>query len=669
MSEQLLFSVWAAAALKGTAVLGAAWLITALLRHRTAALRHMVWTAAFTIIILLPAGMATLPPAAVPAGSPLRILDPADAIPALQASAPEPAPLISTPQQRVRPPFNWRAAALLVWAAGALVGLARIVAALWALNRLRRNARLLPLDGLSDFCEIARVPRPVRVMEASSLMMPMSWGFRHPAVFLPIDARQWDSGRLRSVLLHELFHIRRRDVERQMAANLACALYWYNPLAWIGRRQFLAERERATDDLVLSAGVRPAGYAEDLLYIATTMRAADDSGCLTVGMARRSQIESRVRAILDPHARRTVARAAAVLVLVAGAAALALVSVRTHRPLPSEWKGWNWVHEIRVAKWAVEVEGRPPHYLLAGPAFGCGNAYLLKEVPKTYALACNDNGATHLVISAVKEGERPAREVLANRIISPGETVTFADAERWGVAPIRARLVPNRLPNQLHYRLVSFAPSVGVEGIEEYRDQYVVKLRNSSRRAATFVSIGISKDGRDEYRFSGLWGSPPGVAIPPGSTAEFAIGKRSLRLRPEGVSTGPMVTIHGACFSGGKFEGLRWDYMGAPEVEYEARRQQGKMVVAELRRLLGRRGVVTKAAIASAVSRTPDITPTAVAARLAHPELVGNGGLAADSARIAREEVKGALGFCTMWRNPDDGRRCVADLEKEYDRY
>jgi hypothetical protein len=93
------------------------------------------------------------------------------------------------------------------------------------------------------------------------------------------------------------------------------------------------------------------------------------------------------------------------------------------------------------------------------------------------------------------------------------------------------------------------------------------------------------------------------------------------------------------------------------------------MVVAELRRLLGRRGVVTKAAIASAVSRTPDITPTAVAARLAHPELVGNGGLAADSARIAREEVKGALGFCTMWRNPDDGRRCVADLEKEYDRY
>jgi hypothetical protein len=48
------FSIFASAALKSTVVLGAAWLAAGALRGRSAALRHLVWTAAAAAVLALP---------------------------------------------------------------------------------------------------------------------------------------------------------------------------------------------------------------------------------------------------------------------------------------------------------------------------------------------------------------------------------------------------------------------------------------------------------------------------------------------------------------------------------------------------------------------------------------------------------------------------------------
>src|ERR1019366_2770368 len=57
-------SAWpilASAALKSTLVLGAAWLIAYLLRGRSAAARHMVWTASAAALVALPLLSVALP--------------------------------------------------------------------------------------------------------------------------------------------------------------------------------------------------------------------------------------------------------------------------------------------------------------------------------------------------------------------------------------------------------------------------------------------------------------------------------------------------------------------------------------------------------------------------------------------------------------------------------
>ena len=102
--------------------------------------------------------------------------------------------------------------------------------------------------------------------------MPMTWGIVRPVVMLPADAAQWPADRLRTVLLHELIHVRRCDLLAQALAQVACCLYWFHPLAWLALRQLRDERERACDDAVLLQGVPPHEYAAQLLDMVRGLR-------------------------------------------------------------------------------------------------------------------------------------------------------------------------------------------------------------------------------------------------------------------------------------------------------------------------------------------------------------------------------------------------------------
>ena len=120
---------------------------------------------------------------------------------------------------------------------------------------------------------------------------------------MPADADAWPAERLRIVLLHELAHVKRRDCLTHMLAQISCALYWFNPLAWMAARHLRTERERACDDLVLAAGTRGPDYADQLLEIARVMRSGRFPALLagaSLAMAHRSQLEGRLMAILDP---------------------------------------------------------------------------------------------------------------------------------------------------------------------------------------------------------------------------------------------------------------------------------------------------------------------------------------------------------------------------------
>src|SRR6266849_4790672 len=219
---------------------------------------------------------------------------------------------------------------MLLWAAGAAAALMQMLITCARIWRLRRAA-MPSTDG--DLSKVLAkglgISHPVDVLVIHQGLMPMTFGILRPAVFMPSDAAGWSDERRRIVLLHELAHVSRGDVATQLLARLAVILNWWNPLAWTAWREFLKERECATDDLVLHAGARASDYAGHLLEVARAMQSAPALGWAAVAMARRSQLEGRLLAILDSGVnRKTAGRAsavAAVAVAVAMVAPLAAV--------------------------------------------------------------------------------------------------------------------------------------------------------------------------------------------------------------------------------------------------------------------------------------------------------------------------------------------------------
>lgn len=138
-----------------------------------------------------------------------------------------------------------------------------------------------------------------RVQVSDAVTIPLTFGFLRPVLLLPSAAHGWTEARKHVVLLHELAHIVRRDALTQLFAALTCAVYWFHPLVWLGATRMRVERERACDDLVVASGTEPAEYASHLLDIATTARPMPASSFAALAMARPSQFEGRLLAILD----------------------------------------------------------------------------------------------------------------------------------------------------------------------------------------------------------------------------------------------------------------------------------------------------------------------------------------------------------------------------------
>ena len=228
--------------------------------------------------------------------------------------------------------LDWRRVAPLLWLVVALALLLRIAVGSLQLRSLARRARAVTDDAsqrlLRETTAYLGLRRNLKFLESGDTEVPLTWGSLHPVVVLPLAASRWPDAQKRAVLVHELAHVQRYDAATQLVARVACAVHWLNPLAWAAAAAMRAERERACDDFVLGAGARPTDYATNLLDVARAVL-RDDAPAPALAMARRSQLEGRLLAVLDPRRdrrplspRRAVAAACAAACLVLPLAAV-----------------------------------------------------------------------------------------------------------------------------------------------------------------------------------------------------------------------------------------------------------------------------------------------------------------------------------------------------------
>jgi beta-lactamase regulating signal transducer with metallopeptidase domain len=362
LNADFVWPVIASAAVKGAALLLAATLAAILMGRASAAARHWVWLLALCGTLTLPFLSVTLPqwkvlptpptlesiaPVETPAiithyanspnaNRPMVNLPTAAPIPvSVPDISPEPAPL------QPSAPINWPSLFVLVWSIGATLMLMPILAGMIALLRLGFRSQIIDdpawLDLLRDLSAQLHVTRPIRLLQNDHRSMPMTWGIRRATILLPAASEHWPDQRKRLVLLHELAHVNRQDNLTHLIAQFARAANWFNPLATLALHRLAVERERACDDIVLTAGHKPSDYAEELLTVATGYRSSAFAGLAAIAMARPSTLENRMRAILDRRQNRRVSsrRAVCIGLIALLAMLLPLAALRTRAAAPA----------------------------------------------------------------------------------------------------------------------------------------------------------------------------------------------------------------------------------------------------------------------------------------------------------------------------------------------
>ncbi len=337
---------------KATVLLLAATITSWFLRKRSAALRHLVWVGCAAGLLLLPVLSAVLPswtvsltaadsefaPVAHSTTSP-RPVDLSEAPTAMgssQVSAREPDFAGGTqwiPRPTVISVFGW------LWVSGMVVLLFIRLCGDVRVSRIRRQCRWAEAVGAAShlralMLENARrigLNRPPALLIGSETTLPFTGGLWRPFVVVPESATRWNEEKQRSVLLHELAHVERRDCLTQGIGHCARAVFWFHPLAWWMTYRMRVDREQACDDRVLETGQSPARYARVLLDLVKEANASAQVPHSALAMARRSTFEGRLLAVLDARRkRRGLDRrmVAGSLILVAGLT-LSLAMVQT----------------------------------------------------------------------------------------------------------------------------------------------------------------------------------------------------------------------------------------------------------------------------------------------------------------------------------------------------
>lgn len=283
---------WIQLFVRSALVLGAAEGLRRLYKSRTAAAarhRFLVW--AFALLLVLPLLCTLLPSIALPVWP----------TSAMYAAVTVEQRSFALAGQASRHALNWP---VLIWLAGFTCALLPLLFGAVAAAKLIRSAEPIgdPAweETLHELPSDPRAARSPELLISHRLEVPLTCGALRPRILLPAAARTWSRERRTAVLLHELAHIRRRDVAIQMAIYVIAAFWWFQPLVWILQRAVRKESELACDSEALAKGCRPSAYAAELLAIAQGIDSHKRVSSLGISMARRGDLEMRLEAVLTP---------------------------------------------------------------------------------------------------------------------------------------------------------------------------------------------------------------------------------------------------------------------------------------------------------------------------------------------------------------------------------
>lgn len=144
----------------------------------------------------------------------------------------------------------------LIWIAGILV-MAGLTMHAWLkvknIKRTTSNLKNKEVLVLFEQCmQDLKISRHLIVGESPLVSSPMTFGLLKTYVVFPTHFDEWLSLKdIRYIILHELNHIKYKDIVTNYLIVIYQVVYWFNPLVWLAFREMRSDREIACDMAVL----------------------------------------------------------------------------------------------------------------------------------------------------------------------------------------------------------------------------------------------------------------------------------------------------------------------------------------------------------------------------------------------------------------------------------
>ncbi|XCP86851.1 M56 family metallopeptidase [Roseburia hominis] len=121
----------------------------------------------------------------------------------------------------------------VIWLAGIVVFLSYQLA---AYLRLKKHVETAVRSGQN-------------IYESDTIHTPFVMGFFSPRIYLPFRLTEQERT---YILLHEQYHIRRKDHQIKVLSVLLLAVYWFQPLVWIAYHAMCKDMEMSCDEMVIA---------------------------------------------------------------------------------------------------------------------------------------------------------------------------------------------------------------------------------------------------------------------------------------------------------------------------------------------------------------------------------------------------------------------------------
>ncbi len=162
----------------------------------------------------------------------------------------------------------------IFWLTGVVLFLTTVFVQNYRFRKTIRSAAILPdsriINILRSTLTRLNIQSHINAYPSSGITTPLLMGVFKPTMLLPQHlVESLSDSQLQHVFLHELAHVKRRDLPLAWLCTFLQALHWFNPFIWLAFYLMRGDREAACDEMALKhLGQHNAeAYGETLLLV------------------------------------------------------------------------------------------------------------------------------------------------------------------------------------------------------------------------------------------------------------------------------------------------------------------------------------------------------------------------------------------------------------------